>query len=324
MSWGMRSASRRIANSAHARRPIVGDAIGLSLLLLLAGCAASPAAGIRYEHGWLLELDDYAGKVKLSQGARRLEVLYREQPAGSRQTSARDMAMLADGRLAVSVSANFRLGEMRNMVLVFDPGEAGTPPAVFETGSVLCAHIVEADGAIFCLGPNFAAMMQSSDYGLLHRVRAAGLETLLNRGNLIGARTASAWVSSPVGPAALLPVPGGGLLAWLPNARQYVVIREGKALFFELPLETDSRSTVTVALGPNAALYALRPLLDDGAQETLTTSYGLFVLVRHGQKRWQRIETAGVLARGTLLLAVEGRDAVLWDRRSGLIRRPIS
>lgn len=282
------------------------------------------AAEIRYQHGWLLELDDYLGKVKLSKGSERFEVHYREQPEGSRQSSARDMALLPGGRLAVSVSANFSMGETRNMILVFDPADATKKPEVFETGPILCAHIIEFEGKVACLGPNFSAMMQSSDYGLLHTIGPDGIATLLNRSNLTGTRTASAWVSAPAGPADLLPVPGGGLMLWLPNARQYVVVRQGKAGFFELPLEAERRSTVTVALGPDARLYALRPLLEDGAEEKLTTGYGLFVLLRHGQKTWQRIENAGTIVRGTLLLAAEGGEAILWDRRRGLIRKPLS
>lgn len=230
------------------------------------------------------------------------------------------MALLADGRLAVSVTAAMPLGEQSNAILYFEPGRPADPPEVLDTGAVICYQILQRGETLWCLGPEFAGLVRNQNYALIHQVTPHGVIPVVERKHLPKYEGRAAWLPSPAGDAALLPAGRDGLLAWLPNAGVIVSLEQEGMRLYDLPLDASRPSSVSVASGEDRRLYALLPLLAPGARESLTTPYGLFVLRRPGSTEWTRVLGTPSVARGTRLLAIEGREAVLVDRGRRVMR----
>lgn len=277
------------------------------------------AADARYQHGWLLLQNENPRTITLIRGAERREISYGGWPKGSRDTVFRDMTLLEDGRLAVSVSAALPLGEQANAILLFDPARPTAPPEARSTESVLCYQLAEAAKQLWCLGPDFAELVRSSNYGLLHQITPHGVTPVVERKHLPQRGGKSPWLPAPVGEAALLTVGADTLLAWLPNAGQIVSLTPDGMRLYDLPLDASRRGSVSVAASEHGRIYALLPL-PGGEEESLTTPYGLFALNRLGGDRWSRVTGSLALKRGTRILAVEGGEAVLLDRMRRLKR----
>lgn len=272
------------------------------------------AADARYQHGWLLLQNERDRTITLKRGADTREVAYEGWPQQSRGATFRDMALLSDGRLAVSVAIALPLGEQENAILYFDPAQPKEAPAIVSTKTIICYQIVEATGQLWCLGPDFADMVRRSNFGLLHQVMPHGVINVVERKHLPRQATKPAWQPAPSGEPELLPVGKDRLLAWLPNAGQIVSIEPKGMRLYDLPLDTNRQASVSVAASDDGRVYALLPLLIGNQEETLTTPYGLFALNRLGGDRWTRVPDSGDFTRGTRVLAIEGAEAVLMDR----------
>lgn len=304
---------------------MMGDA-GRARVMRMAAlvCAAQMAiafgADARYQHGWLLLQNERERTITLTRGAETRTIAYEGWPRESRGTTFRDMALLNDGRAAISITAALPLGEQENAVLYFDPAQPKDAPEIVSTKTVICHQIAEAMGQVWCLGPDFAEMVRSSNFALLHQVTSHGIIPVLERKHLPRQSTKAAWLPSPSGEAALLPVGKEGLLAWLPNARQIIALQPEGMRQYDLPLDTNKQASISVAVADDARVYAMLPLLIGDQVESLTTPYGLFALNRLGGDRWVRVMGSPEFTRGTRVLAIEGSEAVLIDRLRKVMR----
>jgi hypothetical protein len=286
----------------------------LPLLLPLLAGAQQP----RLAHGILLTFDPSANRLLITpladQGPPR-SISFAKPPPPFEALAVRDYALRADGRLAVSAAGVLPAPRGAvHLILHFQLRDLAQPAVIHDTGTVICIHLAEAAGALWCLGPDFQALTRGQDYGVLYRLgeEDGTPHPVLKRGALPRDSSQSPWAGS----AQLLSSPNGDLLAWMPGVRRMARIRDGQVRLDELPWEPRPQALVTAALGPDGRLYALLPL---ASEETFATPYSLFL--RQG-RQWERVIHAE-LPRGARLLAVESAAAVFIDRRGRISRIPL-
>ena len=171
--------------------------------------------------------------------------------------------------------------------------------------------VEDAGKGFWCLGPNMQALFRGQDYGVLYRFKdgEGEPEVALKRSELPRESTQSAWAGS----AQLLRMPGGGVLAWMPGVLRMARVTGGTARVEELPLKVRPRAVVSVAVDGDGVLHALLPL---GEEERLDSEYGVF---RRQGNEWVRVARETRVMRGTRLLGVGGRAALLLDRQLRLL-----
>jgi hypothetical protein len=224
----------------------------------------------------------------------------------------RDYVLREDGRLLVAAAGVLRgPGGTTNLVLELDADNLSVPAKVRNTGGVACWVVEDAGAGFWCLGPNMPALFRGQDYGVLYRFGDGGgePEILLKRSQLPRESGQSAWA----GAAQLLRMPGGGVLAWMPGVERMARVSGGEARVLELPYKIRRHAVVSVAADGEGVLHALLPLREE---EKLDSEYGVF---RREGNEWVRVARETRVMRGTRLLGVGGRAALLLDRRLRLM-----
>jgi len=276
-------------------------------LVLLAAMAAAQEP--KWCRNTLLTFDSGNSVLTLRPAAGAARAISFARPAEPVESLlVRDYVLREDGRLLVAAAGVLRgQGGTMNLVLELDAGDPSAQAKVRNTGGVACWVVEDAGKGFWCLGPNMPALFRGQDYGVLYRFRDGDgePEVALKRSELPRESTQSAWAGS----AQLLRLPGGGVLAWMPGVRRVARVGEGKARVEEMPYKARPHAVVSVAVDGEGALHALLPL---GEEEKLDSEYGVF---RREGSEWVRVARETRVARGTRLLGVGGRAALLLDRR---------
>lgn len=287
--------------------------LALALIGLLQGQSADAQAP-RLCGGILLSFDTLAQQLVLTpmQGGARRSLSFARAPEPFEALLVRDYVLRRDGRLVVSAAGVLPgQGGTANLLMNFNAAELGAAALLRNTGPVVCTHVAEARTGVWCLGPDFPALLRGGDYGVLHYFDDA-LETpavFLKRGELPRESSQSPWAAG----AQLLSSPGGVVVAWMPGVRRVARVEHGRVRVDEMPWEPRPQALVSVALDGDGRLHALLPLT---AEESFSTRYGIF---RRAGREWRQLDSGGV-ARGVRLLGIEGGDALLIDRRDRLLR----
>jgi hypothetical protein len=291
----------------------------LVVLLLLLAAPFAVGQQPRFANGVLLSFDTVELRLLVKpmdgSGAPRA-FSFGKAPAPFEALMLRDYYPRRDGRLAVS-AAGVLPGQdgIANLILHFNLADPAQPATLANTGAVICVHLAEAEGRLWCLGSDLPALMRGQDFGVLYQFDEATLEprAVVKRGALPREATQSPWAPG----SQLVAAANGELLAWMPGVRRMVRIAGERIRIDELPWEPRPQSPVSVALDEQGRLHALLPL---DSEETLVTPYALF---RRDGREWMRLSRDAV-PRGVRLLAVEGGAALLIDRRERLLRVPLA
>jgi hypothetical protein len=280
---------------------------------------------VKYQHGVVLSL--HAGPVvRLTgkEGKILSEIAMKDAvPGEPRVVETLDFALSADGRLAVSFFAQYRLGESSRGVLVWGLKDGAKTPVLVPLPDYACSTIgSEPAGGFWCLGGP-ARKESARTPTLLHRLGGGTVAPL----DAVGAKDirltpdegGEVHDPSRAGRLGFPAVMDGGpnrVLAWLPNASALVEVRAGEdraeVRTFQIGNPWRGRAVITMA-GSGPKVFALLPLRFEGEEESLTTAYALFT--RNADNTgWRLLRSAGTFDRGSKLAGVEGESAVVWNR----------
>lgn len=288
--------------------------LALALIGLLHGPGAAAQAP-RLCGDVLLSLDTLAQRLVLTPltGGARRSLSFAKAPEPFEALMVRDYVLRRDGRLIVSAAGVLPgQGGTSNLLLNFNAGDLSQPASLRNTGPVVCTHVAEARSGVWCLGPDFPALMRGGDYGVLHYFDDAldAPAVFLKRGELPRDAGRSPWAAG----AQLLAAPNGAVVAWMPGVRRVARVEEGRVRVDEMPWEPRPQALVTAALDGEGRLHALLPLT---AEESFSTKYGIF---RLAGREWRQLDSGDGVPRGARLLGFEGQNALLIDRRERLVR----
>lgn len=288
-------------------------------LLLAFAVQFAAAQPPRFANGVLL-LFDPAGQrlvakpLDAARGQREISLAHAPEPYES--LVVRDYVPRRDGRLAVSAAGVLpgRDG-LANLILHYDLNDPAQPATLASTGPVSCAHLAEAEGRLWCLGPNQPALMRGQDYGVLYLLdeRMQEPRAVVKRGALPRSAERSPWGAA----SQLAAAANGELLAWMPGVRRMVRIAGGRIRIDELPWDPRAQSLVSIALDEQGRLHALMPL---AGEETFATGYAVF---RRDGRDWVRL-TREAIPRGARLVGVEAGAALVASRQEVLLRVPLA
>jgi hypothetical protein len=274
------------------------------------------AADVRWEQGRLLRFSAsdssiIAGDVRVHPGAGNREF---------RHVAPRDFTMAGPDLLAVSATVALGLGLTTNVILLHRLEEPDAPAQALATGDVLCDNLAWGAGALWCFGPDLKRGVAGEDFYMLWRVGMDGsVHGSLPRSTFPRELPAPPWSAGALGTPQVL-VSDEAVWLWVPNLRSLLRcdLNTRKTQVFPLPLEVAGRSMVNFALARGRPV-GLFPLNGAG-EEQLTTLYGFFALDQE-TRAWTRLPPPGTVERGTLLLAVQKDEAVLWTRRGSHVFR---
>jgi hypothetical protein len=252
----------------------------------------------------LLSVLDGGGRVvaRLDLG-RAVEGIRRYEPL--------DFALLADGRVAVAVYANYRLGASGAAVLLFDLSKS--PPALeWRNLAPARCHGIEGapEGGFWCLDQGGGGI------ALHYFDEHAGRELVLPERGL---PAAGVWMGE-VRMAAAAP---GAVHVWLPSRRSLLRLHRGREKGRRWPLRLEGGGTAVTSFAVDAGgrVTALLPLRRGPERvEGLETRYGLFRL-EADSGTWRRVRAGAEFPRGSTLAGAEEGAVWIWDRAARTITR---